>query len=169
MNLVFKIRRDMLELIHKDLSRRHAFAWERVGFLACKAASLRDAGAAVIAFEYLPIADDHYEDDRAVGAMLGADAFRVALQFCYKNQSAMFHVHRHEHLGAPDFSHVDVSEARKYVPDFWKVQRTLPHGALVLSQDDMRALCWHPQLPKPRYFDEYVIVGVPTKRILEKR
>ncbi|PWT71108.1 MAG: hypothetical protein C5B46_08690 [Proteobacteria bacterium] len=162
MNPIFKIQRRMLDQIHTDLSRPHLFAAERVGFISCKVAAF-DAGTVVaLAQAYLPVRDDHYEDDPSVGAMLNGAAFRTALQHSYGSKTAMFHVHRHEHRGPPRFSHVDMGEARRFVPDFWKVQPSLPHGVIVLSRDRMHGLCWLPADRKPVPFATYTLVGFPT-------
>lgn len=162
MTAVFKIRRDTLEAIHADLWRPHAFAAERVGFVACRLADWPAGGVCVLAQTYLPVADDHYEDDPSVGAMMNGHAIRTALQFVYRNRTAMFHVHRHEHRGAPSFSFIDIREARRFVPDFWKVQPALIHGALVLSHDRVHGMWWDPATREPRLFTQYVTVGLPT-------
>jgi hypothetical protein len=162
MKPTFKIPLGMLDSIHSDLSRPHPFAAERVGFISCKIASIDTSNLAVLAQAYLPVADDHYEDDPSVGAMLNGAAFRAALQHSYRSRSAMFHVHRHEHQGRPRFSHMDLSEAKRFVPDFWKVQPSFPHGALVLSHDGMHGLCWFPGHLTPVAFATYTMVGFPT-------
>ena len=162
MKPLFKIERRMLDQIHADLSRPHPFAAERVGFISCKVAAFDAGTVAALAQTYLPVQDDHYEDDPSVGAMLNGAAFRAALQHSFRSRTAMFHVHRHEHRGAPRFSHVDISEARRFVPDFWKVQPSLPHGAIVLSHDRMHGQCWLPGQRTPLPFRGYTVVGFPT-------
>ena len=161
MKPTLKIQRGLLDEIHADLSRPHSFAAERVGFISCKVAAL-DASNVVLAKSYLPVQDDQYEDDPSVGAMLNGAAFRAALQHSYLSGTAIFHVHRHEHRGHPQFSRIDVREARRFVPDFWKVQPSLPHGAVVLSHDRMHGLCWLPGHQTPIPFGNYTIVGFPT-------
>ena len=161
MKPIFKIQRRMLDEIHADLSRPHPFAAERVGFISCKVAALDASTVVALAQAYLSVQDDHYEDDPSVGAMLNGAAFRSALQHSYRSRTAMFHVHRHEHRGAPRFSHVDISEARRFVPDFWKVQPSLPHGAIVLSHDRMHGLCWLPGHRTPLPFASHTVVGFP--------
>jgi hypothetical protein len=167
MRAIFKIQRALLTSIHADLSRPHKFAAERVGFIACKVGSLPGDGLGVFAQSYLPVYDDHYEDDASVGAMLNGGAFREALQYSYRHQTGMFHVHRHEHRGCPRFSEVDLAESGKFIPDFWKVQSQIPHGALVLSHDSMHGRCWVPGNRVPSKFVEYVVVGFPTLTIRE--
>jgi hypothetical protein len=51
-------------------------------------------------------------------------------------------VHMHEHKGQPGFSSTDRREQLKYVPDFFKVRRQLPHGAIVLSHDRAIGRAW---------------------------
>ena len=165
MRPVFRIPRLLLDEIHADLSRLHAFAAERVGFVSCKLAELTGDRLAVLAHQYHPVRDEHYEDDPSVGAMISGSAFREVLQFAYSHRSCIFHVHRHEHFGRPGFSRVDEEEAAKFVPDFWKVQADLPHGALVLSHDSIDGLCWVPRARQIVPFDNYVVVGFPTLTI----
>ena len=167
MNPIFKIQRRMLDQIHADLSRPHPFAAERVGFISCKVATLYAGNVVVLAQAYLPARDDHYEDDPSVGAMLKGAAFRTALQHSYRSRTSMFHVHRHEHRGPPRFSQVDINEAHRFVPDFWKVQPSLPHGAIVLSHDRMHGLCWLPEHRAPLPFRNYTVVGFPTVILYE--
>jgi hypothetical protein len=164
----FKIERRMLDQIHADLSRRHPFAAERVGFISCKVAAFDAGTVTALAQAYLPVQDDHYDDDPSVGAMLNGAAFRAALQHSFRSRTAMFHVHRHEHRGTPRFSHVDISEARRFVPDFWKVQPSLPHGAIVLSHDRMHGQCWLPGQRVPTSFGGYMVVGFPTAFFYEE-
>jgi hypothetical protein len=77
--------------------------------------------------------------------MLGAGAFRRVLQIAYNAPVSILHVHRHEHRGRPEFSTIDLSEAQRYMPDFWKVRPGLPHGVVVLSHDSASGLIWMPE------------------------
>ena len=162
MKTALRCARPFLDRVHSDLDRRHAFAAERVGFIACKTARI-DGGLLLLGHEYMPVADEDYEDDSdpAVGAMMGAAAIRKALQHAYFNDVAMLHVHRHEHTGVPRFSPVDLRESAKFVPDFWKVRRGVPHGTLVLSRDALFGLCWDPESGKPEPIAQISIIGRP--------
>jgi hypothetical protein len=111
------------------------------------------------------VANKDYERDNTIGAMLGAGAFRRILQVAYNASVSVLHVHRHEHRGNPWFSDVDLSEARKYVPDFWKVQAGLPHGILVLSHDSAAGLVWVPGTPTPVRMSRITVVGASVKEI----
>lgn len=159
MKLVFRLPQDLHWEIQRDLSRRHAFAAERVGFLACAAAALSNDGLLLLGDAYHPVADHHYLDDSSVGAMMGSDAIRTALQIAYNKNVSMFHVHRHEHPGRPRFSPVDLRESARFVPDFFKVRPAMPHGVLVLSHDSMAGMCWLPGRESYVPIDEFVVVG----------
>ncbi len=54
----------------------------------------------------------------------------------------MFHVHMHGHAGRPGFSRIDLREQSKFVPDFFKVRREMPHGAIVFSRDMAAGRVW---------------------------
>lgn len=84
MKTAFRIDRTLLNRVHSDLDRKHAFAAERVGFIACRTARA-DGGMLLLAQEYLAVADEDYEydPDPAVGAMMGPAAIRKALQHAY--------------------------------------------------------------------------------------
>ncbi len=164
MKTALRLARSLLDIVHSDLDRRHVFAAERVGFVACKTARI-DGGLLLLGSEYMPVANEDYEDDSdpAIGAMLGAAAIRKALQHAYFNDVAMLHVHRHEHTGVPRFSPVDLRESAKFVPDFWKVRRGVPHGTLVLSHDALFGLCWDPVSGKPEPINQISIIGSPLR------
>ena len=98
MRVLFKITSSLLEIVRGDLLRPHAFAFERVGFLSCRFADLKPFGLIILACDYLSVADGDYVKDSTVGAMMGSEAIRKALQFAYKNDVGMFHVHMHDHL-----------------------------------------------------------------------
>jgi len=160
MRATFKLKQDLLIEVHRDLSRPHAFAAERVAFMACRLAAT-PRGICILAKNYLPVDETHYEDDPTVGAMMGSSAIRAALEYAFNHKAAMFHIHRHDHHGAPRFSAVDEREAARFVPDFLKVAPGLVHGALVLSYDRIHGQWWNPTTRTFRSIDEYVTVGFP--------
>ena len=168
MKVTFKIPQGLFTEIHRDLSRPHEFAAERVGFIACGASAFGADGLLLLCDTYYPVADQHYADDPRVGAMMNSNAIRTALEIVYNRNVAMFHVHRHEHYGRPRFSQVDRLESAKFVPDFFKVRPTLPYGALVLSHDSMAGLCWMARDKQPVEIQKFVVVGplVPGLRAL---
>jgi hypothetical protein len=160
MKTSFKISESLLKCIHADLSRPHRFAFERIGFIACRHASVT-GGIALLAERYHTVEDDDYLNNTKVGAMMGPSAIRKALQIAYKEPISMFHVHRHEHRGIPRFSPLDLRENAKFIPDFWKVRPGIAHGAIVLSHDSAFGLAWDPidRIPKP--FNEFTVIGRP--------
>lgn len=162
MKTAFRITTGLLGKIRHDLRRPHPFAAERVGFISARPAAAGST-VSIIAADYHPVADDDYEKDRRVGAMIGPAAIRKALQVAYRGNVSMFHVHMHEHAGAPWFSRVDLTEYPKFVPDFFNVQAGLPHGAILLSHDEITGLLWAAKGRQPQLLDEAIEVGAPLR------
>ena len=165
MNVVFRISRDLFKSVQRDLVRPHRFASERGGFLVCRPGALAHGEIVILAQSFHSIADDDYVESNLVGAMMGSAAIRKALQIAYSDRMSMFHVHMHEHFGRPSFSSVDLRESAMFVPDFWHVCASHPHGALVLSKDSATGLCWYPEVRHPLPIGEIVVVGAPMEVI----
>lgn len=163
MNVVFKIADALLYEIRCDLGRRHAFAYERVGFLACRVATLDPEGWVLLGAKYYPVADGDYLRDDSVGAMIGADAIRKALQIAYNEPFGMAHVHLHPHHGPTGFSAIDERETAKMIPDFWHVRPNLPHAAIVLSFDSLCGFAWEPNTKQRVPINDFTVVGAPMK------
>lgn len=157
MNTLFKLDQKLLSKVHADLSRRHEYASERVGFLQCRAAALKN-GVMIIAESYYAVADGHYLHSHEVGALINADAIRAALQMALQQPVCIFHIHRHDHNGTPRFSPVDHAGNARLIPDFHKVRPNMPHGAVVLSNDSMAGLCWMPNSP-PVAISRFEVIG----------
>ena len=75
----FKITRRLLESVRRDLERPHPFAYERVGFISAGLSSAED-DLWVLARSHRAVADDDYLRDPSVGAMMGPEAIRKAIQ-----------------------------------------------------------------------------------------
>jgi hypothetical protein len=127
--------------VRQDLERPHAFAAERVGFISIRAANA-GANLLLLAHGYHPVDDDDYVNDPSVGAMMGQEAIRKALNIALLQPVGMIHVHMHGHKGVPGFSGIDLSEQLSFIPDFFKVRKGMPHGAMVLSHDKAAARIW---------------------------
>jgi hypothetical protein len=159
-----KIPSQLLEDIHRDLSRPHAFAAERVGFLTCGIAAADGGGQILLGHRWHSVADEDYLDNPRVGAAIGGSAFRKVLQYAYSNPVSILHVHRHDHRGAPRFSLTDLKSAKEYVPSFFNVQRAMPHGIVVLSFDNASGQVWDFGRPSARLIDVFQIVGYPMRK-----
>lgn len=158
MKVLFKITTDLLTQMRNDLERPHAFAHERVGFISAGVASVgRDI--IVLARGYRAVNDEDYIDDRSVGAMMGREAIRKALEWAMQQGHAVFHVHTHGGHGIPGFSGVDIRENRKFIPDFFKVAPKCVHGALVLSDTAARGQVWLERHGRDYPIDDFVQVG----------
>ncbi|MDE5442527.1 hypothetical protein GWG65_13925 [Bradyrhizobium sp. CSA207] len=143
MKILFRATGDFMAAVRRDLSRRHPFAHERVGFITARAAQGHDH-LVVLAEDYHPVADNDYVPDPSVGAMIGQEALRKALELALLKPVGVFHVHLH---GLPAgrrlwFSPIDLREQVKFVPDFFKVRRNMPHGAIVLSPYSAAGRVW---------------------------
>ena len=163
MRTVFKITSALLSAIRADLRRRHPFARERVGFIAAGLAPARDS-VVILARAYRPVDDDDYLRDPGVGAMMGPEAIRKALQWGMVDRHALIHVHTHSGSGVPGFSDVDLRENAKFVPDFFKVAPQCLHGAVVLSDTAAAGQFWLAKTAAPLFIDRFVEVGAPIKR-----
>lgn len=163
MRISFRVGAELLDRVRTELRRPHSFAAERVGFLSCRVGAIEPSGWIVLAHAFHPIADNDYLRDRSVGAMMGSAALRKALQFSFHHEVGMFHVHIHDHRGDPWFSRTDLRENATFIPDFFHVRPHLVHGAIVLSQDSLAGMCWHPQSPKPIRFSDFSVVGSPMR------
>ena len=132
MNVIFRASQDLMARVREDLGRPHAYAAERVGFITVRAAAASEH-LVLLAQDYYPVADDDYLHDDSVGAMVGQEGLRKALEIALLNPVGVFHVHQHCFGGRLWFSRTDLREQHRYVPDFFKVQATMPHGAVVLG------------------------------------
>lgn len=158
MNVVFRIDEGLLADLRFDLVRKHRFAHERVGFITIRAAAGLE-NIVLTADRYYPVADELYVDDPHVGARIDQEALRQALEIALLQPVGVFHVHMHE-FGTRRlwFSDVDLSEQEQFVPDFFKVRPSIPHGALVLSHHSLAGRVWldkHNVLP----IREFNVVG----------
>jgi hypothetical protein len=163
MKIAFRIRREMLDNVRRDLERPHEFAFERVGFLFCRFGSLRSNGLAVLAHEYMPVLDSEYIDDPHFGALIGASAFRRALEHTLSNSLGIFHTHMHAHLGLPTPSRTDLRESAEFVPDFFHVRASLPHGALIASHNHLSGRVWRAETGQPLPVATMSVVGAPMQ------
>ena len=163
MKVRFKITTALLIAIRDDLRRPHPFAHERVGFIAAGLSAWGD-DLLVLAREYRPVADDDYLDDATVGAMMGPDAIRNALQWALQDEVAVFHVHTHGGNGIPSFSEIDLRESAKFVPDFFKVAPKCAHGSIVLSETAARGMVWFDRSRSADFISSFIEVGVPLRK-----
>jgi hypothetical protein len=161
MKLRLRITRPLLNLARSDLSRKHAFAAERVGFIYCRFANVSRDQLLILAHEYVPVHDGHYIRDDRYGALIDENAFRMALQRVYDHRLGAFHVHLHAHDGVPRPSRIDLTETAAFVPDFFHVRPDLPHGAMILSHDALSARVWLRENNSAQSVGTIDIVGAP--------
>lgn len=162
MNIRFKITSALLATVRIDLRRLHAFAHERVGFIAAGLAAAHDE-LLILAREYRPVRDDEYLRDTSVGAMMSAEAIRRARQWAMNDRAAIFHVHTHGGRGIPGFSGIDVRENAKFVPNFVSVAPQCVHGAIVLSDTAAFGQVWLDRKSPQPFITAFTEVGMPIR------
>ena len=163
MKVYFKITTALLTNIRIDLRRPHPFAHERVGFISAGLSASGD-GVLALAREYRPVRDDEYLRDPSVGAMMGPDAIRRALQWAMLDGVALFHVHTHGRYGIPGFSGIDLRENSKFVPDFFKVAPQCVHGAIVLSDTAAHGQVWFGGSQPHHSIASFIEIGMPLRK-----
>lgn len=163
MKIQFRITRALLDAVRQDLLRPHAFAWERVGFIAAGFAMAGSSDVVALAQSYRPVADEDYLRADDVGAMMGPAAIRKAMQWALTDRVGLFHVHTHGGRGLPSFSGIDVREQAKFIPSFFHVAARCLHGALVLSNDAARGRAWLSSSGQQTIVHEFVEVGPPLR------
>jgi hypothetical protein len=139
--VTFRATVAFLRGVRADLKRPHAFAHERVGFVTARAARGAE-GIVLIAEDYYPVADQDYLRDQTVGAMIGPEALRKALELALIKGVSVFHIHMHGLSPRLWFSAIDLREQAKFVPDFFKVCPQMPHGAIVLNAETAAGRVW---------------------------
>jgi hypothetical protein len=164
MNIVFKVPRTLLEDVRADLRRPHAFAAERVGFLSAGMALAGGGTVLILARSYRPLDDEDYLADPTVGAMMGPNAIRKAMQWAITDRVGIFHTHSHGGAGLPGFSDIDLREQAKFMPSFLNAASQYIHGALVLSQDSARGQVWLSRAGTQTFINQFVEVGEPLRK-----
>ena len=162
-----KFAKQLLDFARADLARRHTFAYERVGFFTAGATVCTGAVTLLIR-AYVPVDDADYLHNPKVGATIGSNAMRKALQFAYRTRSSLLHVHSHGGRGRPEFSEVDLDSGSEFVPGFFHAIPRMPHGMMVLSSDSASAKIWFDESEIGEYASEFTSVGAPLVKFGER-
>lgn len=160
MRVGLKISGSLLDQVRRDLGRPHFFAHERVGFLTAGAAGAPD-GLMLLVRGYMPIADEDYEVAPDVGARIGSNAMRKAVQAAYRPASTLLHVHTHGGRGLPSFSGVDLESGKTFVPGFFQSCPKMPHGLLVLSNEGATGILWLEPGKRPLPIGRFIRIDQP--------
>jgi len=81
-------------------------------------------------------------DPQATNTTNGQEALRKALEIALLNKVGIAHVHMHDWPGHLWFSKTDLREQLKFMPDFFKVRRKMPHAAVVLGPSAAAGRAW---------------------------
>ncbi len=167
MILQIKIPRNLYEETRLGLLKPHAFAYERIGFLKCKIANVKD-NLLIMPYKFLEVDDGDYIRDRGVGAKISSHAIRKILQETLDSKDSILHVHIHSFPGKPSLSFTDKESLKTLVPSFQNVLPNKPHGFLLLSDDDVSARVILPNGKKFTVVDKISIVGFPLVNFYER-
>lgn len=128
-----KVPRSLFDSMQSDLERQHPFAFERVGFAFGRQAAIAGDAMSVILTDYEPVPDAYYVEDHHVGARIGGDAIRSAMQRAMRDEVSVFHVHAHFGPFEPGFSTTDLEGYTRLLPSLATVAPRQCHGALLLT------------------------------------
>jgi hypothetical protein len=145
----------------KDLARPHRFAFERVGFLATRTTLLGPDHHLVLVTGYHPVPDEHYIDDDSVGACIGGDAIRAAMQRVIDEGNGQLHVHLHDHTGPTGPSSTDRKGLPPVVRSLATVGPSQASGYFILSSDSAWAELRVPGVAEPVPATKITSVGFP--------
>ena len=163
MKIHLKVPEHLLDEITAHLRQPHSVAHERVGFVACAGGNTPD-GIVLLGRSFHPVRDDDYEADKLVGARISSRAVQSTLALAYARPQSMLFVHEHAHKGKPGPSRVDLNCWRELIPNFWHVRPELPHGGLILSDDNAMGLVWVPHRTDVFQISKFTVVGRQLRR-----
>jgi len=143
-----------------DLERKHKFAYERVGWVFAKSSLAAPGVTLLLPVEYMPVKDEDYVRDHAVGACFNATSIRAAMQHSRNTGLACLQTHLHDHRGHTAFSGIDIKTIDSLAPSFRAMAPKVPHGGLVLSRDSATARLWLPDSASSTTA-RVVLVGFP--------
>jgi hypothetical protein len=166
-NIQIRIPKSIYKLMHEDVIREHAHAFERIGFLYTTSL-LVDGNRLILAKRYVPVNDEDYIEDDSVGARINSNAIRKSMQTLLDNKEGCFHVHLHNHTGHPNPSLIDEEGIPGIVEGFGNISPKQAHGYIILSKNSMFATVKFGKEEVYRKPSKISIVGNPMKFIYPK-
>ena len=167
MKIHLKLPERLLDEITAQLAQPHPVALERVGFLACAGGKTRD-GIVLLGRSFHPVRDEDYEADEQVGARISSRAVQSALALAYSEAAIDALRPRARTQGPPRPSRVDLDCWRELIPNFWHVRPELPHGGLILSEDNAMGMVWVPNQTDVFPIRKFTVVGRQLRRWSEE-
>jgi hypothetical protein len=170
MKIELKLSQALYDTIRSDLQRSHPFAAERVGFVMARTGALSQGGVLILPTRYHSIPDDQYLRDSTVGARIGPEAMRSAMEAVYhgrSNREGIFHVHLHPHSGETAMSRTDSRELPPLIPGFQSVGPLAAHGILILSRNHGTAWVWLPGQSTAQVNKTISIIGTPLELFIQ--
>ncbi len=164
MEIILKIPGPLYERIQRDMKRRHPFAMERVGFTYARSATV-GRNTHLYLFNYEPVAERDYIDDRTVGARINSSAIRRAMQGILDRTASCFHVHSHWGSGRPAPSMDDLEGNVPIVQSFARLCPERFHGMVIFSDDGAYASVWTGEEQGPMKDAKVNIIGFPYRTL----
>ncbi len=167
-HITLRVPSKVVKQMKEDLRRSHAHAWERVGFLFTRSKTHADGSVLIIATDYRPVADEDYIEDSSVGAKIGVNAIRSAMQQMRDMNSGCFHIHMHSHLGKPAPSGTDSHSLPGVVESFSNIAGGQAVGLMILSKDNFYSAIRLPGHKTLRAANLITVVGFPMRFYYEE-
>ncbi|MGC9451686.1 MAG: hypothetical protein ACP5I4_09590 [Oceanipulchritudo sp.] len=165
MNIHIRIPQSVFMEAWDNLTSRHPFAFERVGFLSSSLSALDENNYLVLLKKFHPVPDPHYLEDESVGASISGEAIRAAMECGLRNKVGQIHAHIHDHFGQPTPSVIDAEGLPPLTKALATIVPSQASGFLIFSRD--RA-CAEVQIPGQKGSIEataITIVGFPIRRL----
>tara|TARA_B100001971_G_scaffold162689_1_gene153001 strand:+ start:3825 stop:4325 length:501 start_codon:yes stop_codon:yes gene_type:complete len=163
MNVQIRVHQNLYEEAFRDLRRPHPFAYERVGFLSSSTVQIDPEHVLVLLTDFHSIPDDHYLENPDVGACIGTEAIRAAMQRSIALQAGQIHTHIHEHWGQP---HPSSDDLEGVPPINRSLSLTSPNqtsGYLILSHNSAWAELNVAKSGLITRADKFTVVGFPLR------
>jgi len=135
MNVTIRISQKLYADALLDLRRPHPFAYERIGFFSSSTVQLDTENYLVFLTDFHSIPDEHYVENPEVGACIGTEAIRAAMQRSLKFNKGQLHTHIHGHAGRPRPSKDDLEGVPPITRSLSLTSPGQTSGYLILSQD----------------------------------
>lgn len=164
MALILRIPDTLFDTMLDDLRRPQSVAYERVGF--SYGSTFKDAKDVLVDLRsYKVLDDEQYISDPTVGARIGSEAIRNAMQGCLDRDEGCFHVHFHPWSGVPHPSSEDLKGILPMVVSFRQLAPQHAHGMIILSPDKAMALISAGNTLDPITADRILVTGRKTRII----
>ena len=132
-----QFRDGLIGEIIQDLIRPHSFAFERLGYIL---GEIKDG--VLVLNEWMKFEDFFYEDNKEVGARIGANGMTFLMRKVFSTKKHFFHTHLHDFQDVPYFSGVDMRSLLEVTPSLFDFSGIGPHGAFLIGRKSSKLIWW---------------------------